>query len=370
MAKKRKIVFGISWMRILVAFIAVIILSVFLIAWNLYEKLYAPNVRYTDEQQYLYVPTGCTYDELKNILTSRKIVFKIANFDWTAQRMDLPQHIHAGRYKLDALMNNTVLVKKIGSGEQDPLNLVIGKFRLEEDFASFLSKKIEADSASFMNVWDDSSQLSLYQVNRENVMALFIPNTYQFFWNTNADQFMQRMKSEYDVFWNESRKEKAVQLNLTPQQVMTLASIVEEETNDNAEKPRIAGVYLNRLRRNMLLQADPTVKFALKNFSLRRIFLKDTRTPSPYNTYKNEGLPPGPICIPSISTIDSVLHAERNDYLYFCADPDHPGTHVFAKTLQQQLIHAKKYQQWLDQQGIGKEMKPVNFSNPTRNSKR
>ena len=248
-------------------------------------------------------------------------------------------------------MSNYDLVKLLRSGKQEPVKLVIIKFRLKEDLAGFVSEKLEADSATLITSLNDDVYLRSFDFNQQNAMSLFIPNTYEFYWNTSADQFFKRMKKEYDRFWSEQRREKAASLNLTPVQVISLASIVEEETNYEPEKSRIAGVYLNRIHDNMLLQADPTVKFALKDFSITRILNTHLSFVSPYNTYLNKGLPPGPICTPSVRTIDAVLNAEQNDYLYFCADPERPGTHVFAKTYHDHQLNAKKYQRWLSERG-------------------
>jgi UPF0755 protein len=186
---------------------------------------------------------------------------------------------------------------------------------------------------------------------RKQPMTLFIPNTYEIYWNTNAEEFLQRMKKESDRFWNEDRKAKAQRLRLTKYEVITLASIVEEETNYNPERSRIAGVYLNRIKKGMLLQADPTVKFALRDFTIRRIYNSHLAFVSPYNTYLVKGLPPGPICTPSVKSIDAVLQAEQNEYLYFCASVDSPGTHVFAKTYEQHLLNARRYQKYLNERG-------------------
>jgi UPF0755 protein len=228
---------------------------------------------------------------------------------------------------------------------------VINKFRVKEDLAAFVSHRLEADSATLMNSLNDDVYLRPYDLDSQTCMALFIPNTYEFYWNTSVEQFLQRMKKEYEHFWNEERKNKAAALKLTPLQVTSLASIVEEETNYNPEKSRIAGVYLNRMKDKMMLQADPTVKFAIRDFSIRRVLNTHLAYVSPYNTYLNKGLPPGPICTPSIKTIDAVLNAEQHDYLYFCADPDKPGTHVFARTYHEHQLNAKRYQKWLMQRG-------------------
>jgi len=314
--------------------------------------IYAPSVHYADDDRYLYVPTGSDFNQLLTILSDKKIVHNIEDFHWVAIQMKLSDHVYAGRYRLERGMSNYDLVKLLRSGKQEPVKLVINKFRLKEDFAGFISHKLEVDSTALINLLDDDEHMQPFGFDSQNSMTLFIPNTYEFYWNTNATKFLERMKKEYDRFWTEERKNKATKLGLTPMEIYTLASIVEEETNYNPEKSRIAGVYLNRIRDNMKLQADPTVKFALKDFSLTRVLNIHAAFPSSYNTYLHVGLPPGPICIPSIPTIDAVLNAEENEYFYFCANPDKPGTHVFAKTYQQHQLNALRYQKWLNQRGV------------------
>jgi UPF0755 protein len=351
MAKKKKKPMS-KWRRYLVAVAAVVAFFLIAISINFYIKIYAPSVRFADDDHYLYVPTGTGFNQLLTIISDKKIVHSIEAFHWVALQMKLQDNIHAGRYRLEQGMSNYDLVKLLRSGRQEPVKLVINKFRLEEDFAGFISHKLEADSITLITYLNDNEYLQRVGFNTQNSMALFIPNTYEFYWNTSASEFFDRMKKEYDHFWNEERKNKAIKLGLSPVEVITLASIVEEETNYNQEKSRIAGVYLNRIKNNMLLQADPTVKFALKDFTLTRVLNIHTAYSSPYNTYINKGLPPGPICNPSIITIDAVLNAEQNEYLYFCANPDKPGSHVFAKTYQEHQLNARRYQKWLMQRGV------------------
>jgi UPF0755 protein len=249
-------------------------------------------------------------------------------------------------------MNNYDLVKLIYSGNQTPVRLVINKRRTKNEFVSFISSKLEIDSTLLSQMLEDEVFLRQFDFTPDNVMVMFIPNTYEFYWTTKEHPFMERMKTEYEKFWTDERKKKANDLNLTPIEVSILASIVEEETNRNSEKPDIARVYLNRLKLNMPLQADPTVKFSLNNFFLKRIRSAQTQHDSPYNTYKYGGLPPGPICTPSIKSIDAVLNAPPTDYLYFCASAERPGYHVFSRTYNEHRKNALVYQKYLNKQGI------------------
>lgn len=350
MARKKKK--GIApWKKFLIAFGGIVLLSILIIAFSFYQKIYGPSVSVNPEDPYIYIPTGSNYDNLLSILQKNQLVHSIENFDWVARQMNLQSHIHPGKYHIENKMSNYALAKVLRSGIQEPVKLVINKFRLKEDLVGFISHKLEADSLTLITALDDSIYLRRFNLKQDEALALVIPNTYEFFWNTSAEQFIGRMNREYDHFWNEERIRLAADQKMRPVQAIILASIIEEETNYNPEKTRMAGVYLNRVRTGMSLQADPTVKYALKNFALKRILTVDLDFESPYNTYRHTGLPPGPICTPSIASIDAVLHAERNDYFYFCADPDKPGTHVFAKTYQQHMENARRYQRWLDRQG-------------------
>ncbi|MGB3074631.1 MAG: endolytic transglycosylase MltG [Chitinophagales bacterium] len=348
MAKKKKSQSKLR--RYVIAFFVVVGIFAVLIGYRYYHRVYAPNIEFADEKEFLYIPTGSDYEQLLAILYDKKIVKNIEAFEWVATKMELRGNVHAGKYRLEKNMNNYELVKMIRGGLQEPVKLVIIKFRLKEDVAGFVGRKLEADSVAILNALNDEYELTQFSLTPENSISLIIPNTYEFRWNTNAVQFMKRMKKEYDRFWTADRKSQAALLQLTPAEVITLASIVEEETNYQSEKSTVAGVYLNRIHRGMVLQADPTVKFAIKDFSIKRVLNVHLAFVSPYNTYLNKGLPPGPICTPSIKTVDAVLNAEQHDYLYFCANPDKPGTHSFAKTYQQHLLNARRYQEWLGRQ--------------------
>lgn len=333
-----------------IAFLLVVLAFVLLIGYRFYHRIYAPNLSHDAGGEYLYVPTGCDYDQLLAILSDQKVVRNIEAFAWVAIQMNLPGHINPGRYRLEKNMNNYELVKRIRGGLQEPVRLVINKFRLKADLAGFVGRKLEADSLDLLRLLNDVSAMEQYDLKPENSLALIIPNTYEFYWNTSADQFLKRMKKEYDNFWTTGRLAKAQHWNITPVEVSALASIVEEETNYQPEKSTIAGVYLNRLKKGMPLQADPTVRYAIGDFTITRVLNVHLAYVSAYNTYLNAGLPPGPICTPSAKTMDAVLNAQEHDYLYFCADPDKPGTHAFAASYQQHLINAKRYQQWLNSQ--------------------
>jgi len=249
-------------------------------------------------------------------------------------------------------MNNNELINMLRSGNQAPVNIVLHNIRTKPELASVVQEKLEADSLAVIRLLNNSSYLEDYGLDTETVRAIFIPNTYEFYWNTSAKQFFERMYQEYQKFWTEKKIEKAKKIDLSRLEVITLASIVEEETIKNDERPTIAGVYMNRLRKGMPLQADPTVRYALQDFTIKRILKKHLVIDSPYNTYKNKGLPPGPINMPSIPSINAVLHYEKHDYLFFCAKDDFSGYHAFAKTHAEHVRNARKYQKALNKRKI------------------
>lgn len=329
-------------------FIIGLIVSI-LFGLRYYNRIYKANSK---KESYLYIPTGSDFNKVVEILSNDSLLNNVESFTWLALKKNYPNHVYPGRYKLDSLMNNNDIINKLRSGHQNPVKVVFNSIRLREQLASKVSKQIEADSISLMKVLSNDSVAFQYGLKLETYTCIFIPNTYEFWWNTTAEKFVERMYSEYERFWNESRKEKAKVLNLTPEEVITLASIVDEETYINNEMPRVAGVYINRLRKRMHLQADPTLKFALGDFSIKRVLNVHKQIDSPYNTYKRYGLPPGPISFPSVSAIDAVLNFESHSYIYFCAKPDFSGYHNFAKTLSQHNINARNYQQALNKERI------------------
>jgi UPF0755 protein len=251
--------------------------------------------------------------------------------------------IKPGHYVLQEGMSNDALINMLRLGTQTPVQVIFNNIRTKEQLARVISKQIEADSSSLMAFLNDTAYLLALGLNNETALCLFIPNTYEFFWNTSARQFMDRMQREHDAFWAGNREEKARAIGLSQAEVITLASIVDKETNKNDEKAAIAGVYMNRLDRNWLLQADPTLVYASGDFGLTRVLNIHKEINSPYNTYMYAGLPPGPICIPSIASIDAVLNYEDHDYFFFCAKDDFSGYHVFAKSITQHNRNARRY---------------------------
>lgn len=327
-----------------------IIIVAILIASITYKKIYKPNIK--GYSIYLYIPTGSDYSDIIQILEKDSILKDIRSFKWLAEKKNYPNHVYPGRYRLDSLMNNNDLIDKLRSGFQDPVKVVFNSIRTREQLAGKISKQIESDSLTLIKLFYNDSLIVEYGLIQETFTCIFLPNTYEFWWNTSAEKFIDRMYREYQRFWNDERKQKAAILNLTPEEVTTLGSIVDEETYYGEEMPIVAGVYINRLRKRMHLQADPTLKFALGDFSIKRVLNVHKQIDSPYNTYKRYGLPPGPISIPSISAIDAVLNYESHSYLYFCAKPDFSGYHNFAKTLSQHNINARDYQQALNKERI------------------
>ena len=271
-----------------------------------------------------------------------------------AQKKELPANVHPGHYVVKNGISNNQLVNMLRGGLQTPVKVKFNNIRDIDQLAGRIATQIEADSASIANVLHNQDYINQLGFNKYTIPALFLPDTYEFYWNTDAEGFVVRMFQEYNKFWTEERKQQAQAKGLTPIQVSTLASIVNKETNMTDEMPRVAGVYINRLRNNWLLQADPTLIFAWNDFSIRRVLDRHKEIESPYNTYKYAGLPPGPICIPSIAAVKAVLNAEDHHYFYFCAKEDFSGYHNFAKTLSEHNRNAVRYQQALNQRGIMK----------------
>ncbi len=318
-----------------------------------YQKIYKPNINPDALGYDLQIPTYSKFDDVVALLGEKKIVSDIGSFKLVSKLMKYDQGTVApGNYVIDSTWNNKGLVSRLRSGNQTPVKLVINSLRLLEELSGRIGKYIEPDSVEILSHLQDSSAMADLGYSPESILSIFIPNTYEFWWTTSVDDLMTRMKEEHDKFWNDSRLKKAEQISLTPSEVYTLASIVEKETRVRSEKPRVAGVYLNRVEKGMLLQADPTVVFAHREFGLKRILKKHLKIDSPYNTYIYEGLPPGPICMPGISSIDGVLDREEHKYLYFCAKDDYSGKHAFARSLKEHNNNARAYWRFLKNEGI------------------
>ncbi|MHC0448048.1 endolytic transglycosylase MltG [Flavobacterium sp. 3-218] len=334
---------------------AVAIISALLIyGFILISKIFSSNTKFEEKEVYVYVPTDANYADVKKILVP--YVKNFDNFEMVAEKRDYPENVKSGRFLLKKDMNNIDLVRAMRSNI--PVKLVFNNQERLENFAGRIGAEIEADSTSLVKAFRDSTFLAANGFNEENVFAMFIPNTYEVYWNTSAEKFRDKMIKEYHNFWTAERIEKAKAQGLTPVQATILASIVHKESVKKDERPRIAGVYLNRLRLEMPLQADPTVIYALKlrdnNFDqvIKRVFYNDLVMRSPYNTYVNKGLPPGPIAMPDITALEAVLNPEKNDYIYFCASVERFGYHEFAATLAEHNVNAKKYSDWIASQGV------------------
>ncbi len=337
---------------VIVSAILLIVIAAYKV-YKIYNGINQPNVNLINKtNDYIFIPTGSNYYDVTNILYSNGIIINRNTFEWVAGQKGYRDKVKAGRFKIKHGMSNNELVNLLRSGKQDPVRLVFNKVRTKERFAGVIGRQIEADSVELLKLLYDAAFLSGYGLNKDNALCMFIPNTYHVFWNTNAHQFIDRMFTESKNFWDNKRLQKANTINLTKEQVIILASIVEEETTKNDEKADIAGVYINRLKKGMRLQADPTVKFAIGNFEIKRILTKHLDYDSPYNTYKYAGLPPGPICLPSVTTIDAVLNYKKHKYLYFCANDDFSGYHSFAATLVEHNKNAEKYRKALNRNRI------------------
>lgn len=326
----------------------IIIFTLFVVgvagAYWLWNQIYGPNVLVEKEEPvYIFIPTGSSFEDLKDTLYYNDLIRDRRSFEWVAERKNLQNRVKAGKFAVSPDMSNDALINRLRAGEQVPVDVTFNNIRTKESLAGRISEALEVDSTQLVRLLNDTNFLKRFGKKPETALSLFIPNTYQFFWNTDAEKFVDRMKKEYDIFWNSERRAKAENIGLTPDEVVVLASIVQEESNKNDEKARIAGVYMNRIKSDWPLQADPTLKFALDDFTIRRVLDEHKEIDSPYNTYKNLGLPPGPICIPDIASVDAVLDYELHGYYYFCAKDDLSGYHVFSATLTQHNINAKKY---------------------------
>ncbi|GAC1381485.1 MAG: endolytic transglycosylase MltG [Ginsengibacter sp.] len=326
-----------------VIFIFIAILLFGFTAW----ELFGPSAE-NDKTKYFYIPTGSDYSEVRKELTQQHILKSTFFFDQLAKYSGYHNKVKPGKYKVTGGMSVFNLLRMLRSGRQSPVNLVISKLRTKEDFAKKLGDNFEFDSTTASKFLYSKDSLSKYDLDSNTVLTAVIPNTYTMQWNTSMGKVFNKLYTQEMKFWNNDRKQKAKQQNLSPTQAYILASIVEEETNKASDKSKIASVYLNRLNANMKLAADPTVRYAMRDFSLKRIYNKYLSYPSDYNTYQNKGLPPGPICTPSIKTIDAVLDAPKTSYLFFVAKADFSGYSNFASSYQEHEIYAKQYQAALD----------------------
>ncbi len=312
--------------------------------------IFGSGTPFSSPKQDLYIRTGSSYESLLNQLHAEKLVRFPWVFDQLARRAGYPQRIKAGKYEIKSGTSLFNLLRMLKNGRQVPVNLVITKLRTKEDLAALVGRKLECDSVSFIAFLNNPDTLKAYGLDTNTVMTAVMPNTYTYFWNIGPSRVFRKIESASRAYWTPERRQEAAAHRLNPVSAYILASIVEEETNRAEDKPKIASVYLNRLDKGMKLAADPTVKFAMRNFELKRVYAKYLQTESPYNTYRYAGLPPGPICTPSAESLEAVLQAPETKYLYFVAKPDFSGYSNFAETFTEHLANARAYQKALDEQ--------------------
>ena len=314
---------------------------------------------FTENKKSLYVYTGkANKEEVMNYIKENKLLDNPGLFSMVASRMGVWKRLKPGRFELKKGESILTIARMLRNNKQSPVNLIINKLRTNDDLVKVLAKNFEADSSAVIDFINNSDSLDQLGVNTYTLTSLIIPNTYTILWNTSTGKILRKLKTESDNFWQkDNRRNKAAELGFTPLQVTTIASIVEEETNKNDEKGNIASVYINRYRKGMALGADPTIKFAMHDFALKRIYLKYLDVESPYNTYKQKGLPPGPICTPSAKTIDAVLNSPKTEYLFFVAKSDFSGYHTFSTNYAEHLQHAHEFQKAQDEQAAIRQQK-------------
>jgi UPF0755 protein len=344
---KKKIIFYLS---------AIIALAMLFIAYKIYNIVLIPNTNFKEKETYVYIPTDANYTEAEQIIAPN--IKDMDKFRTLAVQKKYNTNVKSGRFLLKKDMSNNSIINALR--QNVPLNLAYNNQERIEDLAGRIGKQLEIDSLAILQSFLDPKFLSENELNQDNVLSVFIPNSYEVFWNTTAEKLREKLHKEYVKFWDKERLAKSQKLGLTPLEVVALASIVHKETVKVDERPRVAGVYLNRLKQGMPLQADPTVIYAVKksenNFNkiIKRVLFKDLEIESPYNTYKIQGIPPGPIAMPDVNAIDAVLNPETHDYIYFCASVTKFGYHEFAISQAQHNENAKKYQAWLQTQNINR----------------
>ena len=341
--------------KILVAVALIGLLVAAFFAYYVYSAMFVPNTSFNNSEAHIYVPSNANYDEVRTLLVP--LLKDIDKFDAVAKRKKYTTNIRGGKFVIKKDMTNNDIINSIRSNNI-PVRVSFNNQNSLALLAGRIATQIEADSLSLITSFKDAGFQEANGFNEATALGMYVPNSYEFFWNTSADEFKSRMLKEYNRFWNDSRKQKAKAAGLRPDEVIALASIVQEESKQKNEQPRIAGVYMNRLKNNWTLDADPTLKFAAyklpkyKNTIIKRVLNEHKRIESPYNTYKNQGLPPGLIVMPDITAIDAVLNYETHDYFFFVVDAERPGYHKFSKTIQQHNRYAREYHRYLNNRGI------------------
>ncbi len=318
-----------------------------------YQVFLSPNTLQDKQEPYLLkIPSGSIYSQVADQLYNEKVINDALSFSFVAKLLGYQELVKPGMYQIEPRMSNLDLVRMLRAGRQVPVKVTFNTIRTKEELAEKITANLEVSEEQLLELIQDSVYISSFDFEEETILSLFIPNTYEFWWNTSAEGVIERMNQEYKKFWTEERKAKAKTLGLSQKEVSILASIVQAESQKSDERARIAGVYLNRLRTQMPLQADPTLVFAAGDFSIKRVTAKQIAIDSPYNTYKYAGLPPGPINLPDINSLDAVLNAESHNFFYFCAKEDFSGYHSFAVSYNDHLNNARRYQQALNKANI------------------
>lgn len=337
----------------IIALLGLVALGIF--SYYVYNSIFSANTKFENKSSIVYIPTGATYQTAIDSL--RPLLKNLTSFDAIAQKKGYAANVRAGKYILKKGMNNNDIVNVLRS-QNTPVAVVFNNQERLEELAGRIADQIEADSVSLLETMKDEAFLKENNLTKEQALSLYIPNKYEFFWNTSAEGFRERMLKEYRRFWNQDRLDKAKEIGLTPNQVTVIASIVQKETAKVDERPKVAGVYMNRFKEGWKLEADPTVIYAIKeqsgNFDtiIKRVLYKDLKLASPYNTYMNIALPPGPIAMPDISSIDAVLNYEKHKYFYFVANVENFGYHKFAENLAQHNRNKQAYVRWINEQGV------------------
>ncbi|WBU89423.1 endolytic transglycosylase MltG [Cellulophaga omnivescoria] len=343
--------------RILVAVLLIGLVGCSVFAYMVYGVFFVDNTNFNNDAAYVYIKSTDDFNDIKEQVTP--LLSSIQDFEAAAKRKGYINNVKAGKFEIKKGMNNNEIINSL-RGRNIPVKVSFNNQETLEDLAGRVAVQIEADSVSLINAFNEPQFLKENNFTQANKLAMYIPNSYEFYWNSSAETFRTKMLTEYKRFWNDERKAKAKSLGLTENEVVALASIVHKETAKVDERPRVAGVYLNRLRKGMLLQADPTVIYALKlhqnNFKqvIKRVLYKDLKLDSPYNTYMYAGLPPGPIAMPDISAVNAVLNSEKHNYYYFVANVENFGYHKFAKTLSQHNRNKEQYIRWINKQNINR----------------
>ncbi len=319
-----------------------------------YQEFFKSNTGSFENSASIYLKKDATYDTLISQLKQENILADLASFDGLSKQMSLRDNIHPGKYTFTTGMSNYSMVKKLRSGEQEIIKIVVNKLRTKSQIAEHLAAKIEIEPTDFQSLFNDNNYLEQFGLDSNNIQCIVMPYTYDVYWNVSALEVLEKLATAFKRYWTTERKEKAKKMGLTVPEVITIASIVDEETNKNDEKGNVASVYLNRIKKGMKLQADPTARFAYGDFSIRRVLNKHLQYASPWNTYYTAGLPPGPICTPQPSSIEAVLNAPNTEYIFFCAKEDFSGYHNFATNGTEHEANAKKFRDAMNERGIRK----------------